>query len=343
MYKSLIRPVLFLFDPEYIHKAVIFIVKTGCKIPFILYLIRKTYIVKNPKLVRNIWGLKFENPVGLAAGFDKNAVCFNELANFGFSFIEIGTVTPVSQPGNPKPRMFRLKKDKGLINRMGFNNSGVNSVISKLKNKKTKIIIGGNIGKNTKTANESAINDYIYTFNELYEYVDYLVINVSCPNINNLSELQDGEALKSILTALNAERSKRKSRKPVLLKISPDLTFNQIDEIIDIVISADIDGFVATNTSIGRNNLTISDDKIAEKGFGGLSGSPITSRSTEIIKYITDKTKGTIPVIGVGGIMSADDAIEKIHAGATLVQVYTGFIYEGPMIVKKINKALLNI
>lgn len=224
MYKSIIRPVLFLINPEFIHRIIINLIKTGFKIPFVRYLTKKCCSVKDKKLNRTLWGIKFENPVGLAAGFDKNGDCFNELSNFGFSFIEIGTITPESQTGNPKPRMFRLTKDNGLINRMGFNNSGVNAIVQKLKTKKSDIIIGGNIGKNTLTPNETAINDYIYSFNIVYDYVDYIVVNVSCPNINNLSELQDGNALKAILKGLNTERSKRNIRKPILLKISPDIS-----------------------------------------------------------------------------------------------------------------------
>jgi dihydroorotate dehydrogenase len=341
MYKVIIRPVLFLFSPEFIHKLTINLIKAGFKIPFIKYFVSNYFSVNNKLLNRTLWGLKFKNPVGLAAGLDKNGECYNELSNFGFSFIEIGTITPQSQKGNPKPRMFRLINDKGLINRMGFNNLGVNAIVKNLQRKKSDIIIGGNIGKNTLTPNETAINDYIFAFNNVYDNVDYIVVNVSCPNINNLSELQDGNALNTILNGLNTERLKNSIRKPILLKISPDLSFDQLDEILEIMNNNSIDGVIATNTTKDRDNLSLTEDAVNQIGTGGLSGTPLKERSTEIIKYIYRKTGGKLPIIGVGGIMSADDAIAKLEAGASLVQVYTGFIYEGPIIVKNINKALI--
>lgn len=343
MYKSLIRPVLFCLYPETVHHLIVTLIKIGFKFPGIRIIVKKLFEVKNSKLERNVFGLTFKNPVGLAAGFDKNATIYDEFSNFGFSFIEIGTVTPKAQPGNPKPRSFRLKKDKALINRMGFNNKGVDEVVKNLKRRKTNIIIGGNLGKNTLTPNDCAPSDYMFTFNELYEYVDYFVVNVSCPNISDLHELQDKDALIEILNDLQLERSKKKINKPILLKISPDLNFNQIDEVIEIVKITKIDGLVATNTTTSRYNLSISEQKINEIGNGGMSGLPLRDRSTEIIRYISNKTNGSVPIIGVGGIMTPEDALEKLQAGASLIQIYSGFIYEGPFLTKRINKAILKI
>jgi dihydroorotate dehydrogenase len=342
MYKYIIRPVLFCIYPETVHHLIVSLVKFGFKIPGIASLVKKIFEVKHPKLERTVFGLTFKNPVGLAAGFDKNATFFNEFANFGFSFIEIGTVTPKGQPGNPKPRSFRLKKDKALINRMGFNNNGVDEAVKKLKKRKTNIIIGGNLGKNTLTPNNCATGDYIISFNELYEYVDYFVVNVSCPNISDLHELQDKDALLEILNSLMSERKKKEKIKPILLKISPDLNFYQIDEVIQIIKDSKIDGLVATNTTTSRCNLITPEQTINKIGNGGLSGQPLRDRSNEIIRYISSKTNGSIPIIGVGGIMTPEDALEKLQAGASLVQIYTGFIYEGPSLTKRINKALLN-
>lgn len=341
MYKSIIRPLLFLLQPESIHKLVVVLLKLGFKTPFVPSMIKYIYSVNDSKLERDFCGLKFKNPVGFAAGFDKNADIFNEFSHFGFSFIEIGTVTPKPQPGNPKPRSFRLKKDNGLINRMGFNNKGVDYAAKQLQNKHSKTIIGGNLGKNTLTPNSEAVNDYIYTFNQLYEYVDYLVVNVSCPNITDLRELQDRDSLEQILVALVDQRSKREVYRPILLKVSPDLNNNQLDDIISLFKSTHIDGIVATNTSVSRENLLTKAETIKQIGNGGLSGKPISKRSTEVIHYLHEKSNGEIPIIGVGGIFTAEDAIEKLRAGATLVQLYTGFIYEGPSLVKKINKKIL--
>ena len=341
MYKHIIRPLLFRLDPETVHHLVVAAVKTGFKIPGVSFLTRKICSVSHPSLKRTVFGLTFDNPVGLAAGFDKNATFFNEFASLGFSFIEIGTVTPKGQSGNPKPRLFRLPKDKAIINRMGFNNLGAEEAVKQLKKRKTKIIIGGNLGKNTLTPNDLAVNDYIFTFNELYDYVDYFVVNVSCPNISDLHKLQDKDSLMEILTSLMKERAKKEKVKPILLKISPDLNFTQIDEIIDIVSETQIDGIVATNTTTGRYNLSMPEEQVKNIGNGGMSGQSLRKRSTEIIRYISEKTNGRLPIIGVGGIMSAQDAVEKINAGASLVQVYSGFIYEGPLLVKQINKALI--
>lgn len=341
MYKYLIRPILFRIYPETVHHLVVKAIKVSFWFPGVAFLVEKCCRVSHPKLKRTVFGLEFENPVGLAAGFDKDASFYNQFSRLGFSFIEIGTVTPKGQPGNPKPRSFRLPADKALINRMGFNNLGADEVVNNLKNRKTKVIIGGNLGKNTLTPNSQAVNDYIFTFNKLYDYVDYFVVNVSCPNISDLHELQDKEYLMDILQNIMNERSNREKSKPVLLKISPDLNFAQIDEVIEIIGLTKIDGIVATNTTTGRYNLTAPDEKVKQLGNGGMSGQPLKDRSTEIIRYIAGKTNGKIPIIGVGGIMTPQDAIDKIKAGATLVQIYTGFIYEGPMLIKRINKALL--
>lgn len=341
MYKQVIRPLLFRIDPEKVHHYIVAFIKLGFLIPGISKLVASVFNVHDPRLKRTVLGIEFKNPVGLAAGFDKNASFYKEFANFGFSFIEIGTVTPKAQPGNPQPRIFRIPTSKALINRMGFNNHGVHQTVNNLKNRKTRIIIGGNIGKNTSTPNESAVNDYIFTFNELYYCVDYFVVNVSCPNISDLHKLQDKDSLMEILTAILKERDNKTIKKPVLLKISPDLNVHQIDEVIEIVKESGIDGLVATNTTTGRYHLNISENEISNIGNGGMSGLPIRDRSTEIIKYISDKTNKSIPIIGVGGIMTPEDAIAKLKAGASLVQIYTGFIYEGPALVKKINQALL--
>lgn len=342
MYKFIVRPILFWMNPEFVHHLVVFMLKTGTKIPGVYYLLKKTFSAEHSSLERNVFGYKFKNPVGLAAGFDKNAEFFNEFSSFGFSFIEIGTVTPKPQPGNPKPRLFRVIPDKGIINRMGFNNKGVNYVKYNLtRNRKKNLIIGGNIGKNTLTPNSEAVNDYLACFNELYPLVDYIVVNISCPNVTNLRELQEGSGLKDILDAIINARKQFDTKKPILLKVSPDLTNDQIDDTLNIAEAAGIDGYVATNTTTSRNNLTIPTDRISAIGNGGLSGAPINNRSTEVIRYINSKLNGSKPIIGVGGIMTPKDAIEKLEAGASLIQVYTGFIYEGPAIVNKINKALI--
>jgi len=341
MYSKIIRPILFLLPPEKIHSLVVYGIKLGFRIPGIKWIIRKAVSVEHPSLHRTIFGLQFKNPVGFAAGFDKNAEVFEDFGAFGFSFIEIGTVTPKPQSGNPKPRSFRIKTDNALINRMGFNNKGVSYAQNRLKNRTGNIIVGGNIGKNTLTPNDQAIDDYLFCFKKLYDHVDYLVVNISCPNVANLRHLQDGEQLGKILEVLTNERKQRETYKPILLKVSPDLTFEQLDETIEKSVESGIDGFIATNTTTSRENLTIDSDSIAKIGNGGLSGTPLTNRSTEVIRYIYEKTSGSKPIIGVGGIMTPEDAIEKLNAGASLVQIYTGFIYSGPLFVKRINKALL--
>lgn len=341
MYR-LIRPLLFLFQPETIHHVVFGAIRWINRIPGISSLIRFFFLVKDKRLKRTVFGIDFPNPVGLAAGLDKNASLFNELANFGFGFIEIGTLTPLPQPGNPKPRMFRLKKDQALINRMGFNNEGVGAAIKRLRNRKTKAIIGGNIGKNKITANEEALKDYEICFLKLFDYVDYFVVNVSSPNTPGLRELQEKEPLTALLKHLSDLNQSKPDPKPILLKIAPDLNTDQLDDIIGIIKETETDGVIATNTTISRENLETSPEELEEAGAGGLSGKPLGDRSTEVIRYLVEKSGNAFPIIGVGGIHSAEDALEKIKAGASLVQIYTGFIYEGPALVRRINKALLN-
>ncbi|MCF6185818.1 MAG: quinone-dependent dihydroorotate dehydrogenase [Bacteroidales bacterium] len=341
MYKYFIRPILFLFQPETVHHFSINFLKALNNIPFTKALLRVFFMPKNQVLKKNIFGLEFKNPVGLAAGFDKNAEVFDALETFGFAFAEIGTVTPLGQAGNPKPRLFRIKKDKAIINRMGFNNKGLKNAVKNLKKRKSKIIIGGNIGKNTATPNDKANEDYFKCFNELFPYVDYFTVNVSCPNIRDLHELQDKEALFELLSGIQKINKEKPDPKPVLLKISPDLNFSQIDDTLEIVKRTKLDGIVAVNTTSQRYNLTVSPEKIQKIGNGGLSGKPLKNRSTELIKYIAEKTKSKLPIIASGGIITPEDALEKINAGADLIQTFTGFIYEGPSLVKKINKLLL--
>lgn len=342
MYRVVIRPILFLFSPETIHHLLIGFLRFLFKIPGISRLTRRIYHVNSPLLQTDFLGLRFSNPVGLAAGFDKNGEIFKEFYNMGFSHIELGTVTPKGQPGNPKPRSFRIPSDKGLINRMGFNNHGLDALAAKLRtNRPEKLVIGGNIGKNTLTPNAEAVHDYESCFRGLYGLVDYFVVNVSCPNISDLHELQDQDGLERILGRLAEIRSKEELYTPILLKISPDLNTQQIDTSLSIVKKYGIDGIVATNTTIQRDNLKTGSERISEIGNGGMSGGPITSRSLEVVRYIHKKTEGKMPIIGVGGILSPEDAINMLNAGATLVQVYTGFIYNGPGFVRKINKAIL--
>ncbi len=339
---QLIKPVLFQFSPEEIHHFVTSVLKTVNRIPGVAALQKKAFHVDDPRLEREVFGLKFKNPVGLGAGFDKNAAFVNEIANFGFGFIEIGTVTPLPQPGNEQPRTFRLPKDEGLINRMGFNNQGAEVAAGHLKHlKRNGLIIGGNIGKNKNTPNEEAVSDYIKCFDTLFDVVDYFAINVSSPNTPGLRALQEKEPLKVILNTLQQRNLKNGISRPVLLKIAPDLTDQQLDDIIEIVKETGIAGIIATNTTIAREGL-VSPVRLTSE-TGGLSGKPLTKRSTEVIKYLVEKSGKAFPVIGVGGIHSAEDAIEKLNAGADLIQIYTGFIYQGPGLIKKINKALLKV
>ena len=340
MYK-IVRFILFFFNPEFIHNILFKLIKFTAMIPGVIWTWRLLFMVKDTRLEREVFGLKFENPVGLAAGFDKDAKLFDELGAFGFGFVEIGTVTPLPQQGNPKPRLFRLKQDHGLINRMGFNNSGIEAVTSKLRRNKTKLIIGGNIGKNKLTPNEDAVSDYEICFEKLFPYVDYFAVNVSSPNTPGLRDLQEKAPLTALLIRLQELNSAKDKRKPILLKIAPDLTNAQLDDIITIVADTKIDGVIATNTTIDRNGLKTDKNKLKAIGDGGLSGNPVKSRSTEVIKYLADTSNKAFPIIGVGGIHSPEDALEKLDAGATLVQLYTGFIYEGPALIKKINTAII--
>jgi len=341
MYKSIIRPILFKIDPEKVHNLTFSYFKLAQHIPGMPWYLKKSFQIKNPALEREVFGIKFPNPIGLAAGLDKNAVAYDMLGYMGFGFVEIGTVTPMAQPGNPIPRLFRLPNDKGIINRMGFNNNGVEEMVKNLKKKQSDIIIGGNIGKNKVTPNENAIDDYKKAFNALFDYVDYFVVNVSSPNTPNLRELQDKEPLLALLNALKKENNTKPKQKPILLKIAPDLSSNQLDDIIDIVATTKIDGIVATNTTIERSNLSYSTEFVENIGNGGLSGAPLKDRSTEIIKYLHTKSNGSFPIIGVGGIMTPEDAKEKLDAGASLVQIYSGFIYEGPKLIKDTLKSML--
>ena len=336
MYRFIIRPLLFLFDPEQVHHFTFKMIRYIHYIPGVGALIRSFFYHNNPKLARNLFGLTFPNPVGLAAGFDKDAKLFGPLANFGFGFIEIGTLTPKGQPGNPKKRLFRLPADQALINRMGFNNEGVDAAVKRLKKNKN-VLIGGNIGKNKSTSNEDAIQDYQYCFRALYDYVDYFVVNVSSPNTPNLRALQDKAPLTHLLNTLQEDNRKTSKPKPILLKIAPDLTDEQLMDIIDIVAQTKIAGVIATNTTIVRKNL----QGEKQKELGGLSGKPLKNRSTEVIRFLAEKSNKAFPIIGVGGIHSVDDALEKLNAGADLIQLYTGFIYEGPQLIKDINKALI--
>jgi dihydroorotate dehydrogenase len=338
MYKLLIRPIFFWFDPEKIHHFTFSFIRLVSKIPGAKAVFRSLYLVNDPRLETEVFGLKFKNPVGLAAGFDKDAKLYKELSNFGFGFIEIGTLTPKGQEGNPKKRLFRLKEDSAIINRMGFNNGGVMEAVERLKSN-SGVLIGGNIGKNKLTPNEEATSDYEICFDALYDYVDYFVVNVSSPNTPNLRALQDKEPLTQLLQTLQNKNLAKAKQKPILLKIAPDLTDEQLLDIIDIVKETKIAGVIATNTTISREGLQ-SENKTET---GGLSGKPLTKRSTEVIRFLSQKSNKAFPVIGVGGIHSAEDAIEKLEAGACLVQLYTGFIYEGPALVKAINKKILKL
>jgi dihydroorotate dehydrogenase len=340
MYRCFIRPLFFLIDAEKAHKTVVSVVKFLASVPVLNQIIRFLFRSDHPDLKINVAGLDFRNRVGLAAGFDKNADFYREFSMFGFSFIEIGTVTPLAQPGNQKPRLFRLVRDHALINRMGFNNKGLTYAVQQLQRKDPNIIIGGNIGKNTATPNESAVNDYKLCFDALYDVTDYLAINVSCPNIHGLEKLQEGEELKNILQELMKIRSGKSFYKPVFLKISPDLSAGQLDEVMNIYRLTGLDGIIATNTTTRRTGLKTDKQTVFRMGSGGLSGAPLKNTTLKTVDYICKHSKGTIPVIAAGGIMTPDDAIDMIKAGASLVQIYTGFIYEGPFLVKKMNKAI---
>ncbi|WP_223648678.1 quinone-dependent dihydroorotate dehydrogenase [Hymenobacter psoromatis] len=341
MYKSVVKPLLFNLDAERAHHLVFDNLKRAARLPGAGALLRGLYDYQHPSLAREVFGLKFPNPVGLAAGFDKNAVLTDELATLGFGFVEIGTVTPRPQPGNPQPRLFRLPQDAALINRMGFNNDGAAAVAARLAGRHNRqLIIGGNIGKNKDTPNERAADDYVAAFEALAEVVDYFVVNVSSPNTPGLRELQDKKPLINLLQQVQARNLARPTPRPLLLKIAPDLTDAQLDDILEIACETKLSGLVATNTTIGRTGLRTPTPTVAGYGAGGLSGRPLRARATEVIAYLHQKSRGALPIIGAGGIHSAQDALEKLAAGAVLVQLYTGFIYEGPGLVRQINRAL---
>ena len=349
---TLLRKIFFRFDPEKVHHWVMLRMQFAYRVPLLRSIVRKMFSVQDPYLRRKLWGLDFPNPVGLAGGFDKNAEYTDAMSCLGFGFVEIGTVTPRPQPGNPQPRLFRLPDDKALLNRMGFNNEGSANAANNLSRRKERIIVAGNIGKNKDTANEDAVNDYEQCFRDLYHYVDFFVVNVSSPNTPGLRELQDKEPLTRLLRRLlelNHEFGREHDPlhqeheidgKPILLKIAPDLTAEQLDDVIEIVDSVGLHGIVATNTTISRYGLTSPGDMLTKYGAGGISGAPVRNRSTEVVAYIHQKTEGRIPIIACGGIFTAADALEKIRAGASLVQIYTGFVYEGPGIVKSICRGL---
>ncbi len=348
MLYPLIRDILFKFNPEAVHYFSMNQLKVVCASKIGKQLISTNFSVNNPALNKNVFGLSFSNPVGLGAGFDKNALYLNELEALGFGFVEVGTVTPKAQTGNDKPRLFRLPKDKALINRMGFNNDGVSVIkgrLDKWKNRQLstascQLIVGGNIGKNKVTANEYAWKDYEICFTELFDYADYFVVNVSSPNTPGLRELQEKASLQKILSHLQNINQGKSKPKPLLLKIAPDLTQSQLDDIASLAFEINLSGFVATNTTINRENLLTSNTEINKIGVGGLSGKPVTKRSTQVLHYLYQQTNGKIPIIASGGIFTGTDAKEKLDAGASLVQVWTGFVYEGPAIVKKICSEL---
>ena len=344
MYKLIIKPFLFLLSPEKAHHFTVKSFSFLLAIPLLGGLLRSIFTIKNNKLHRQFLGLTFENPVGLAAGFDKDGKYLHSMAALGFGFIELGTVTPKGQTGNPQPRLFRLPKDEGLINRMGFNNDGVEMLVERLKKKgkPRNVIVGGNIGKNKVTPNERAADDYLYCFEALFPWVDYFVVNVSSPNTPNLRALQNKEPLTKLLSLLMDENKMKAAPKPILLKIAPDLTDGQLDDILQIVTDTGIDGIIATNTTISRQGLNESPERIQDIGNGGLSGKPVRNRSTEVIKYLFEKSGRQLFIIGVGGIVKPKDALEKLEAGAALVQVYSGLVYEGPMMIRRINKGILS-
>lgn len=340
---QLLKPILFRFQAERAHYLTTAMFQLAARVPIVSHLLKASFSYKHSTLETELWGLHFKNPVGLAAGFDKNGQWISEMAMLGFGFIELGTVTPKPQVGNPKPRLFRLKKDKAIINRMGFNNLGVDELVSNLKKlpQRRDYIIGGNIGKNKVTPNDLAFEDYLICFQKLYDFVDYFVVNLSSPNTPGLRELQDKKPLSKILQVLIDERAKKEIHRPILLKIAPDLTSTQLDDVIQICDELDIQGIIATNTTIDRSGLKEEETSIIEIGAGGLSGAPLSQRSTEVISYISEHSTGNIPIIGVGGIDNPKKAIQKMEAGAQLVQVYSGLIYAGPYLIKNILKDIV--
>jgi dihydroorotate dehydrogenase len=350
MLYSLIRKVLFQLPPEAAHYTTMNLLQQACKVGFLKKLLQDQFSQQHSSLVTEQFGLVFKNPVGLGAGFDKNARYLTELEALGFGFVEIGTVTPKPQKGNEKPRLFRLVKDKALINRMGFNNEGVEAITKRLKQwrqktgsdkRKDRLLIGGNIGKNKITPNEDAWKDYVTCFHALHPYVDFFIVNVSSPNTPGLRALQEKDALHKILTHLQDQNTRYDARRPILLKIAPDLTDNQLDDVVSLAHEIKLDGLVASNTTINREGLQYSQEELETIGAGGLSGKPLRQRATEVVRYLHEQTGGNIPIIGSGGIFTGADAEEKLNAGASLIEVWTGFIYEGPYIVKNICKALI--
>ncbi|HMQ47979.1 MAG TPA: quinone-dependent dihydroorotate dehydrogenase [Saprospiraceae bacterium] len=342
VYSYLLKPMLFLLSPEQAHHLTLFLLKLMLRLPLVGRAFRSTYEFKHPSLERALFGLRFPNPVGLAAGFDKDGQHFEAMSSLGFGFIEVGTITPMPQAGNPRPRLFRLPQDRALINRMGFNNEGVDALVTRLKKaRQNKLIIGGNIGKNKLTPNEEAAKDYLLCFKALFPYVDYFVVNVSSPNTPDLRALQEKEPLSALLQTLQSANLQQPKPKPILLKIAPDLNEHQLDDIIEIVQETNLAGIIATNTTIARDGLKTKTKELEKIGAGGLSGLPLRQRSTEVIRYLHKRTQGKIPIIGVGGINSPEDAMEKLKAGASLIQIYTGLIYEGPDLIKRINQSLI--
>jgi dihydroorotate dehydrogenase len=341
MYKKILRPLLFRLNPERIHHLTLAMLKFAGRMPVVKGIVRRMFTLTDPRLEREVLGMRFPNPVGMAAGFDKNASVYNELGLLGLGFVEIGTVTPLGQPGNPRPRLFRLPKDKALINRMGFNNKGMENAANNLRGRKARPIIGINIGKNTLTPNEQAPADYLKLFRGLYEFADYFVVNVSCPNVAGLAKLQTEDYLLSIVNPMLEFRRGQNEYRPILVKISPDLTHEEIDSIVKVVIDTLVDGFVATNTTTNREGLHISRKRLEGIGNGGLSGAPLTKRAIEVVRYVHQKTEGRYPIIATGGVMTPEDALAMLDAGADLVQVFTGMIYNGPSFAKQICKALL--
>lgn len=342
MYKLFFRPILFLIDAEKVHHLVFRWLRILSGIPGVKSILRKSFIYEHPQLKKNLLGLTFENPVGLAAGFDKDARLIDELSTLGFGFIEIGTLTPQPQAGNDKPRLFRLPKDRALINRMGFNNGGATAAVDYLRKRKSRVIVGGNIGKNKATPNENALDDYAHCFETLFDHVDYFVVNVSSPNTPGLRALQEKEPLRQLLDHVKKRSLSKPHPKPVLLKIAPDLSEEQLLDIVEILKSTNADGVIATNTTLSRAALETGEAEIKNAGAGGLSGAPLKKRSDEVIRFLRKNLGPAFPIIGVGGIMSTQDALDKLEAGADLIQIYTGFIYEGPGFIKAINRAIVN-
>lgn len=336
---GLLRPLLFCFSPERAHRITFSMLEAAKHIPGALLLVGG----KKPpaSAAVDLMGLRFPGPVGLAAGMDKDARHVDALSRIGFSFVEIGTLTPVAQAGNDRPRLFRLKADRALINRMGFNNGGVHAAVERLRNRQPGIIVGGNIGKNKATPNERAVEDYITCFEALFPVVDYFVVNVSSPNTPGLRELQDKAPLLAILLELRKRNAQRGSPKPILLKIAPDLTDAQLDDVCAVVKESGIQGVVATNTTISREGLRTPKTEVDAMGAGGVSGAPVRKRSTEVVRCMRQRLPRPLVIMGVGGIDSAEAAIEKLEAGADIVQVYTGLVYEGPALLARINEAFV--